>query len=250
MTRGTLSFVATIAVTLCAFASYAASAPAPAPAPTSAPSPSLSLSPSPSPSPSASASASGYSAPALYNTANAYARAGKPGLAVLNYERARLLEPNDPDVDANLRHVREAAGLPPQTRSRFDRLVGIASPRTFAWVGMLGLLMAGLSALVRVRSKAHRGKLLTAVLAGLCLLGLSAANAVALWPILHEAVVTVHSAQVRVSPVTTEAPLFELPEATIVRLNAEYDDFVLIQTAAGRTGWTRRANLVPIVPKR
>ena len=38
---------------------------------------------------------SGYSAPALYNRANAYARAGKPGLAVLNYERAKLLEPKD-----------------------------------------------------------------------------------------------------------------------------------------------------------
>jgi hypothetical protein len=226
MTRATPILVATIAVTLCGFASHAAPAPAPSP------------------------SASGYSAPALYNTANAYARAGKPGLAVLNYERARLLEPNDPDVDANLRHVREAAGLPPQTRGRFDRLMEIASPRIFAWVGVLGLLIAGLSALARVRAKSHRGKLLTAMLAGFCLLGLSAANAVALWPVLRQAVVTVHSVQVRVSPVTTEAPLFELPEATIVKLNAEYDDFVLIQTAAGRTGWTQRANVVRIVPKR
>jgi hypothetical protein len=228
MTRAMLSFAAAIALTMCGIASFAA--------PTSAPS----LSPSPS----------GYSAAALYNTANAYARGGKPGLAVLNYERARLLDPSDPDIDANLRHVREAAGLPPQSRSRFDRLVGIASPRIFAWVGVLGLLLTGFSALIRVRSKAHRGKLLAATLAGFCLLGLSAGNAVALWPVLHEAVVTVHSAQVRVSPVTTEPPLFELPEASIVKLNAEYDDFVLIQTAAGRTGWTQRANLVPIVPKR
>jgi hypothetical protein len=229
MTRGKLSFLATIALTLCGFASYASpeSAPAPAAPPTS-----------------------GYSTAALYNTANAFARAGKPGLAVLNYERARLLEPNDPDIGANLRHVREAAGLPPQTRSRFEHLVGVASPRTFAWLGVLGLLMAGISALARVRSKSHPGKLLTAMLAGLCLLGLSAGNAVALWPVLHEAVVTVHSAQVRVSPVTTEAPLFEVPEATIVKLRAKYDDFVLIQTAAGRTGWTLRVNLVSIVPNR
>jgi tetratricopeptide (TPR) repeat protein len=244
MTRGTLSFVATIALTLSGFASYASPASAPAPASTPAPVPASALSPSPSPSPS------GYSAPALYNTANAYARAGKPGLAVLNYERARLLEPNDPDIDANLRHVREAAGLAPQTRSRFDRLLGIASPRLFAWVGVLGLLLAGLSALARVRSKAHRRKLLAVMLAGFCLLGLSAANAVALWPILHKAVVTVHSAQVRVSPVTTEAPLFELPEATIVKLRAEHDDFLLIQTAAGRSGWVQTATLAPILPRK
>jgi hypothetical protein len=61
----------------------------------------------------------GYSAPALYNLANAYARQGKPGLAVLNYKRAKLLDPNDPDIDANLRQVRQSAGLPPESRSRF-----------------------------------------------------------------------------------------------------------------------------------
>ena len=33
---------------------------------------------------------------------NSYARAGKPGLAVLNYERAALLAPDDPDINANL----------------------------------------------------------------------------------------------------------------------------------------------------
>src|ERR1700682_625922 len=91
----------------------------------------------------------GYSAPALYNLANAYARAGKPGLAVLNYERAKLLEPNDPDIDANLRHVREAVGLPPESRNRFERMADIASPRILAWVGVLGLLIAGVSVLAR-----------------------------------------------------------------------------------------------------
>jgi tetratricopeptide (TPR) repeat protein len=206
--------------------------------------------PAPAPTPSATSAPTAYSAPALYNLANAYARAGKPGLAVLNYERAKLLDPNDPDIDANLRHVREAAGLPPESRSRVDRLVGFSSPRILAWVGVLGLLLAGVSALLRVRAKAHRRKLLAAMLAGFCLLGLSVRNAVALWPILHEAVVTAHSAQVHVSPVTTEAPLFELPEATLVKVRAEHDDFVLIQTAAGRTGWMQHANLAPIVPGR
>jgi hypothetical protein len=202
------------------------------------------------PIPAAASISTAYSAPALYNLANAYARAGKPGLAVLNYERAKLLDPNDPDINANLHLVREAAGLPPTSRSRYDRLVGFSSPRMLAWLGVLGLLMAGVGALLRVRAKTHRGKLLVAMLAGFCLLGLSVGNAVAVWPILHEAVVTAHSAQVRVSPVTTDAPLFELPEATTVTLRAEHDDFTLIQTATGRTGWTQRANIVPIVPKR
>jgi hypothetical protein len=151
----------------------------------------------------------GYSAPALYNLANAYARGGKPGLAVLNYERARLLEPNDPDIDANLRQVREASGLPPESRSGFERMAGIASPRLLAWVGVLGLGLAGISALARRSYPRHRRKLLAAVLLGASLLGLSVGNGVALWPIMHEAVIT-RAAPVRVSPVPIEEPLFVL----------------------------------------
>jgi hypothetical protein len=191
----------------------------------------------------------GFSAPALYNLANAYARAGKPGLAVLNYERARLLEPSDPDIDANLRQVREASGLPPEPRSKFERIAGFASPQILAWAGVLGLGVAGVSTLARRSYPRHRRKLLAAMLLGGSLLGLSVANGVALWPVMHEAVIT-QAAPVRVSPVPIEEPLFVLPEASIVRMMAEHDGFVLIRTDAGRTGWAQRANLAPIVPKR
>ena len=50
---------------------------------------------------------SAYSAPALYDLGNFYARAGRPAMAVLNYERARILAPTDPDIQANLSQVRE-----------------------------------------------------------------------------------------------------------------------------------------------
>jgi hypothetical protein len=192
----------------------------------------------------------GYSPPALYNSANAYARAGKPGLAVLNYERARLLEPNDPDIDANLRHVRESIGLPPESRGRFERVAEFASPRILAWVGILGLLIAGVSALARWQYPRHRRKLRAATLAGISLVGVTIANGAALWPIMHEAVVITQTAPVRVSPVPIEEPLFVLPEASIVRIMGEHDEFVLIRTEAGRTGWAQRSSLARIVAKR
>jgi Tetratricopeptide repeat len=190
----------------------------------------------------------GYSAPALYNLGNAYARTGKPGLAVLNYERARLLDPNDPDLEANLRHVRESAGLPQAPRSNFDRIAVSLNPHLLAWLGVLGLLIAGFSILARVGQKTHRGKLLAATLLGIALLGAAIANAVALWPIMHQAVVITASTPVRVSPVTTEEPLFVLPEAAIVAMHGEHEGFILVQTQAGRSGWVPAANLARIVP--
>ena len=201
------------------------------------------------PSSHAQQAQAGYSAPALYNLANAYARAGRPGLAVLNYERARLLDPQDPDIDANLRHVREASGLAPDSRNAFDRMAGSLSPRILAWLGVLGFLLAGVGALARRVYPRHRRKLLLAVVAGMSLLGVALANAYTLWPIMHEAVVVSHSAPVRVSPVAIEEPLFVLPEATMVRVGAEHEGFVLVRIKGGRSGWVPSSNLAPIVPK-
>ena len=78
-----------------------------------------------------------YSAADLYNAGNAYARAGKPGLAVLYYERAKLLDPTDQDIDANLRRIRESSGLPSEPARGVDRLARITSPSIVSWTGVL-----------------------------------------------------------------------------------------------------------------
>ena len=192
----------------------------------------------------------GYSAAALYNLANAYARAGKPGLAVLNYERAKLLDPQDPDIDANLQRVRDASGLRPVPAIGLERLVRIANPTAVSWMGVLGLMVAGLCMLAREVTPAHRGKLLAAALMGFCLVGVTLGSALAVWPTLHEAVVVGHAVPVRVSPTLIEEPIFTLPEAEIVGVRGEHEGFMLIRTGAGRTGWAPQANLALIVPPR
>lgn len=198
---------------------------------------------------SAPTTATGYSASSLYNVANAYARTGKPGLAVLNYERARLLDPTDPDIEANLRHVQEAAGLPPATHHAFDRVATRATPQVLSWLGFAGLLITGASILARQLYPRQQRKLLLTTLLGVSLCGVTAASAITLWPIVHAGIVVTHDAPVRVSPVTMEEPVFTLPEATRVRMGSEHDGFILIQTSAGRTGWMPSAYLAPIVPK-
>ena len=91
----------------------------------------------------------GYSASRLFDLANAYARDGRPGMAVLNYERARLLAPSDPDIHANLSLVRTTSGLPPITGTWFARQVSqLASPNILFWFGCFGLLIVGPSLLL------------------------------------------------------------------------------------------------------
>src|SRR6266852_5690075 len=90
-----------------------------------------------------------FSADGLYNLANSYARAGKPGLAVLNYERAWLLAPDDADINANLDYVRASAHVPMEPRTRFARIARAVKPTLAAWIGVLGIALVGVGRLAR-----------------------------------------------------------------------------------------------------
>jgi hypothetical protein len=198
----------------------------------------------------AHAETQGFSAAGLYNLANAYARQGKPGMAVLNYERANLLSPNDPDIDANLSYVRASSHLPAPSRSTFDRMVRIASPFALSWIGVMGLVIVGVSGLAAQLASRHRWMHLLGMLFGIFMLGLTAANGITLWPMLHAGVVITAATPVRVSPVPMGDSLFVLSEAETVKIAAEHEGFLLIETGAGRSGWVSRSNVAPVVPRK
>ena len=195
-----------------------------------------------------------YSAALLYNLGNSYARDGKAGLAVLDYERARLLAPDDADLRANLRanlrYVRSTAGLPPSHGNWFERVTAIASANTFFWLGCAGLCLAGASTLAHRRYPRHRGALLAASGIGLSLMIIAMCNAATLWPAMNEAVVVTAEAPARVAPATMAESLMTLPTAQIVSVDAESADFLLVRTPAGRTGWVARADLARLIPRR
>jgi len=191
----------------------------------------------------------GYSAAGLYNLGNSYARVGKPGMAILNYERASLLSPNDPDVEANLRYVRASAHLPAEVPDSFGRVARIATPFWVSWIGVLGLMIVGASLIAAQLSSRYRPVRGAATLLGVSMLGLTLCNALALWPRLHEGVVIAAATPVRVSPVPMGDPLFTLPEGEKVKITAEHEGFALVVTRAGRAGWIANSNFAPIVPR-
>jgi hypothetical protein len=190
----------------------------------------------------------GYSASALYNLANSYAREGKPGMAVLNFQRAGLLAPNDADIADNLRLVRESARVSAEPASRFERNVSIAGPSVLAWIGVAGVLLIGLGVLAGKFISGRRWARAGCVTAGLLMIALTVCNGIVVWPKLHAGVVIVAASPVRVSPVPMGDPLFTLPEAETVIMRAEHEGFVFVQTRAGKSGWIARANLASVVP--
>jgi hypothetical protein len=189
-----------------------------------------------------------YSADGLYNLGNSYARAGKPGLAVLSYERAALLAPDDPDINANLAYVRASAHVSMKPRSRFERLVQATSPTSAAWLGVFGLALIGIGLIARKVAPRFRWMPRGGILLGVALIALTVTNAMLLWPRMREAVVLIDQTPARVSPVPMGDTAFVLREAESVTMTAEHEDFMLIRSRGGLSGWVARANLGAVVP--
>jgi tetratricopeptide (TPR) repeat protein len=197
----------------------------------------------------AAAPQSTYSAAALYNAANAYARAGKTGLAILFYERAQWLAPRDPDIAANLHFVRAAAQLPDASSGVFERVLTFADPDTFAWLGAFGMLCIGAGILCRWRVFARRSWSPCLLLGGALCVALTAANLAVIRPRLQAAVVLVAAAPVRATPAPMGDELFQMREGDTVRVEAEHEDFEFVRTSDGREGWVARAGVAFVVPR-
>lgn len=189
-----------------------------------------------------------YSADGLYNLANQYARAGKPGLAVLNYERAALLAPNDPDIISNLEYVRATAQVATEPHTRLTQFARLTSPTTAAWLGVIGIALLGGALLATKATRRYRVLRVIAMLLGITDIALALSNAALLWPHLHEAVIVINQTPARVSPVPMGDTAFVLREAETVTMTAEHEDFILIRTRTGRSGWVARANVAAVIP--
>jgi hypothetical protein len=187
----------------------------------------------------------GYSSDSLYNQANAFARQGNAAMAVLFYERARVLAPRDPDIQANLAQVRANASLPASGTSWFERAARLANPNLMYWIGVAGLALALAGVLMR-RFGAGRPSGWLGLALGIALAMIAAVDAAATWPLMHEAVV-LHAATARVSPVSGSGTLFAIPAGQVVRLAEQYGEFALVRMPSGQSGWVALSDVVRVI---
>ncbi len=193
----------------------------------------------------------GFTAPALFNQANAFARAGKTGQAILTYERARLLAPDDADIAANEHAVRARSGLPDAPENRFERVFNFARPNSFAWLGCMGMVFAGASLLLMRLFQKRRGLLRASMIIGLMCMLFAASSGVFTWPKMSEAVVTAKEAPAHVSPVNVAESAFKLREGEIVtvRMRKALGFRARERLDRSRIGWVARADLARVVPQ-
>lgn len=190
----------------------------------------------------------GYSASVLFNLANAQQRAGRLGPAILNYERAALLNPDDRDIAANLNFARKQAGLDQAPQTLVQQASKMLTMNT--WFGLAAIslfLLAVTLPLKQLRPQARWAINFGGLLAALALL--SAVGALGLRGTdLCRAVVTVPEAVAGVSPVTMAQPIFRLRAGEDVTVQKTHETFAVIRNSVGQVGWVKSDEITPVIP--
>ena len=192
----------------------------------------------------------GYSAPVLFNLANAQQRAGQLGPAILNYERARLLDPNDADLATNLNTARRKAGVeterpsPAQTAAQaltLSHWFALAAAATF----LIAVALPLRHLIPRARSGLNFGSVLAAfaLVMAVAALGLRRSD-------LTRAVVTAPEAVAGIAPVTMAQSLFKLRAGETVTLQQTHGAFARVRNQAGQLGWVKTDQIARVIPAR
>ena len=183
------------------------------------------------------------SAHIYFNLGNAWFRQDKPGLALLNYERARRLAPRDPDILANLKFAQQRLGVdevntPAKPVVRFFR--NAARSRTLAeWaryeVSALWVTLLAVAGCIW-RPKWRTGFVVVAVAAALGWTAATVAlvNEVTAAP---EAIVLTAKAEARFAPLADATVRFTAVEGTRVAIHEDRGQWLLVERADGQQGW-------------
>ena len=192
---------------------------------------------------------SGYcSAELEYNLGNAYFRQDIPGKAILHYERALVLSPNDADILHNLTIARQQVkgaieALPEFFLTHWWRqLRNIAG--SGAWgITALVLWWAGLAGLIFwVLGKTRKQKKLGFIAGLICLIVSFLPYSLAMSRVKYEAdtnfaIILEPSATLRSAPDEAGSDILQLYEGTKVKLQDQLGGWWQVKLANGEVGW-------------
>lgn len=189
------------------------------------------------------------SGPALSNLGNALVREGKPGPAILAFERAQQIAPRDPAIAVDLQAVREAAGLVAPPAVWWQSAARALTMNEWAWTGSLALAFFCAAIFFSRFFPKRLRQLINALSATCAATVLMAAGALWVrWPELNRAVVINAHVTALIAPAESADPVFPLAEGEIVTAKKALRNFVLVRTADGRSGWVARSQIERVIP--
>jgi tetratricopeptide (TPR) repeat protein len=190
-----------------------------------------------------------------FNLGNSLFREEKFGLAVLNYERARRLEPRDPDILANLKFAEQRLAVdelntPPSAYRRVvQSVVTSRTPNEWSRYELVTLWLTVLAAAGAIWLPRWRtGFVVVAIAAGI----VTATTGMALT--IQEgaapmAIVVAGKTDARFAPTADATVHFQLPEGAKVAIREDRGAWEYVERADGQQGWVKADAIERIVPR-
>lgn len=192
-----------------------------------------------------------------YNLGNAYFRNGEVAKAILNYERALLLNPGDKDIRHNLRFARTKIEDKIDVSDKFfliswiNGFKNLFNSNTWAMIGIGFFIAFLLSLTAYFFLKKIWIRKIGFYAAAVLFIFMFVANGFAFNQKanrLHRktGIVMSASASIMTSPDANSQELFRLHEGTKVRINKTDRNWIEIEIANGSVGWTSKENVETI----
>ncbi len=187
-----------------------------------------------------------------YNLGNAYFKAGNLGKAVLNYERALRLSPNDEDIQHNLQLVNLMLTdrIEPTPRlfiwDWWDGIKGTFSLNAITWIGYLFFLLV-LGSVVTIMLAPSYALRRAGFAAALVTSLLLAITLVIFFGKLNDvqrsdvAIVTAGITTIKNSPDPKSTDAFVLHSGVKVFITDKVNDWLKIRLADGKVGWMEQS---------
>ncbi len=205
--------------------------------------------------------AQGYSAPLYFDLANAEARAGHPGQAMLNYERARYLAPTDADIDHNLQLARKQAGLEPNSYRWWQVML-----RSINWTFWFVLIIVSLTLLLLALIASNWAKVfaqglnmpearLRKICKGVFFIFIPLSLVFAFVEVavigfgnrIEGVIVAPKEGTLRLSPFDSAEKIGTIPEGELVTVEDRHNDYLRVEARDHHFGWIQQKEIEPVV---
>jgi len=188
-----------------------------------------------------------WSAPLFYNLGNAYYRADDFGRAILNYERALALDPNQPEAAANLALAREETRALELQHGRLDAALKHVAATPFAIAAAIGFWLMVFALALRILNR--RRSIIPLAIAVLgCLVAIAS---IALAYQIESsrknlAVVTGSEIRARLATADNASSVLQLPPGSEVQILSRRGDWVYAALPNNLRGWLPNSSVEPI----
>jgi tetratricopeptide (TPR) repeat protein len=186
-----------------------------------------------------------WSANLFYDLGNAYFRVGDFGRAVLNYERARALEPHHPEATANLQIARDEAHALELQQSWPERYLQFASINQYCIAAAIAFWFAVFAIVMLIFARRRSAALIATSI--FCLL-VGAAAIYAVYTLERGAngsalaIITGKDVQARLATADTANSVLALPSGSEVKILSTRGDWIYAALPNTLRGWIPAKN--------